>query len=222
MIGARRRSKLVLSALAAAALALSTTGCFLNRRKPTAVVATPPAPKPEPVVLPAPPPPKIEEASKPKTGTTPALSTALPETPKPPQTKKPVRRTRRNTNAQQAKPPVTTAGDKLPTADPGTTTTEGGGGTSGQPQPANPLRLGEFLSETQRADIQKQFEQTMQRARQSLEKLSARRLEGAAAESVDRVRSFLLQADQARARDPQTALQLAQRADVLAADLLNR
>jgi hypothetical protein len=142
----------------------------------------------------------------------------MPETPKPPQTKRPVRRTRRNTTATAgAQPAKPVAGEKLPTADPGATTSG-----EGQPQSANPLRLGEFLSESQRADIQRQFEQTMQRARQSLEKLTARRLEGPAAESVERVRAFLLQADQARARDPQTALQLAQRADVLATDLLNR
>ncbi|BDC49706.1 hypothetical protein F183_A20220 [Bryobacterales bacterium F-183] len=208
--------KTVALAVLAGALALSTSGCFFKRKKPAPVAATPPAPKPEPVVLPAPPPPKIEDAMKPKTGDAPAISTAMPDPPKPPQTKKPVRRTRRNASASQPAKP--TAGEKLPTADPGTTANG-----EGQPaQPANPLRLGEFLSESQKADIQRQFEQTMQRARQSLEKLTARRLEGAAAESVERVKAFLLQADQARARDPQTALQLAQRADVLATDLLNR
>lgn len=210
--------KTVALASLAVVLTLSTTGCFFKRKKSPPIAAAPPAPKPEPVVLPAPPPPRIEEASKPKTGDTPALSTAMPETPKPPQTKKPVRRTRRNTTAASAQPAKPVTGDKLPTADPGATSATG----EGQPQPANPLRLGEFLSETQRADIQRQFDQTMQRARQSLEKLTARRLEGPAAESVERVRAFLLQADQARARDPQTALQLAQRADVLATDLLNR
>jgi hypothetical protein len=39
-------------------------------------------------------------------------------------------------------------------------------------------------------------------------------------DAAERVRAFLLQAEQSKMRDPQTALQLAQRAEVLADDLL--
>jgi hypothetical protein len=182
------------------ALLTSTTGCFWRKPKPLKPgVATPPQPKPLPTVSPAPPPPKIDP---PPTGNPPAVSTNLPEPAKPPQPKQSTRRTRRTVN-----PPK-------PTGDPGTT------GQENAPRTSTVPKLDEFLTEAQRADLLKQCDEVSARARGSLDKLKGRTLDAASNESVERVRVFLQQAEMAKERDPQTALQLAQRADVLAADVL--
>lgn len=182
------------------ALTLCTSGCFFRKKRSPAPPAAPP-PKPSvPTVKPAPPPPKIE------TGTQqppPTVSTNLPESPKPPAQKKVVRRPKR-VNAQKT--------DK-PTADPGAV-------PGSESTAAGPIRLGELVPESQRADLVAKCDQSIANTRASLAKLAARKLSANEAESAERVRAFLLQAESAKMRDPQTALQLAQRAEVLADDLL--
>ncbi len=182
------------------ALTLCASGCFFRKKKSPAPPAAPP-PKPAlPTVKPAPPPPKIE------TGVPqppPTVSTNLPESPKPPAQKKVVRRPKR-VNAQKT--------DK-PAADPGAVP----GSESTTP---GPIRLGELVPESQRADLVAKCDQSMSNTRASLAKLAAHKLSPNEAEAAERVRAFLLQAESAKMRDPQTALQLAQRAEVLADDLL--
>jgi len=186
-----------------ALLLLPATGCFWRKPKPKPPVATPP-PKPSlPTVEPAPAPPKIETAP-PSNTPPPSVSTNLPDAPKPPVQKKQVRRTRSRASTP-AKP-----ADK-PTADPG---------ALGENTPAVPPRLGEIVTDSQRQDLNRQIDQAAARTNASLEKLAARRLSAGDAETVERIRGFLQQAESARIRDPHTALQLAQRADVLAQDLL--
>ena len=190
---------LVRAASLAAFLLLSSTGCIFKRKPAPALPATPPpAPKSTATVKPAPPPPKIE----PKTPeTTPPLAVKIPDAAKPPPAKPPARRPRR----------VVVPAPPKPTADPGADSTV---------PAAPPPKLEDLLTDAQRADLTKKCDQAMQSARNILTRLAARTLPAEAVESVSRVRVFLLQAEQARDRDPQTALQLAQRADVLARDLL--
>jgi hypothetical protein len=186
-----------------AMLLLPATGCFWRKQKPKPPAATPP-PKPQlPTVEPAPAPPKIETAP-PSNTPPPSVSTNLPDVPKPPAQKKQVRRTRARTTT-----PVKPT-DK-PTADPG---------ALGENTPTPPPRLGELVTDAQRQDLNRQIDQAAARANASLEKLAAKRLSAGDAETVERIRGFLQQAESARIRDPHTALQLAQRADVLAQDVL--
>ncbi|MBI4893884.1 MAG: hypothetical protein HY821_24925, partial [Acidobacteria bacterium] len=58
-------------------------------------------------------------------------------------------------------------------------------------------------------------------ARQTLTRLTGRALSRDQAETASRIRSFLSQADEAQAKDPSLAAQLARRAELLARDLLN-
>jgi len=81
-------------------------------------------------------------------------------------------------------------------------------------------KLGDLLTDTQRADLVKKCDQAIQQARAALDQLAAKQLSPESAESAGRARVFIQQAEQARGRDPQTAVQLAQRAEVLARDLL--
>lgn len=186
---------------AALLLALSSTGCFW-RKKPPPPPGTPPpqAKTATPAVKPAPPPPKIE-TKVPEAG--PSVAVELPDAPKPPQAKQSPKRTRRTAAPAAVKPQTPPAA------------------TEAAPEPAAPPpKLGDLLSDAERSDLAKKCDQAIQRARVSLSQLVTKTLTPEASESAERVKVFLLQAEQARGRDPQTALQLAQRAEVLARDLL--
>ncbi|HYA17407.1 MAG TPA: hypothetical protein VEF06_08070 [Bryobacteraceae bacterium] len=94
---------------------------------------------------------------------------------------------------------------------------------SAEPQPAPaPVavpQLGEILTAAQRRQMQTEMADHLSRARDILTKASKVRLSSAQAETRERVRIFIQQAEDTRDRDPETALQLAKRADVLAQDL---
>jgi hypothetical protein len=190
------------SLILALLFSLASTGCFW-KKKPPAPPATPPpqAKAAAPIVTPAPPPPKIETKVP---EATPGVAVKLPETPKPPQTKQPPRRTRRMNTPAAAKTqvPPATAVETAPDA------------------AVPPPKLGDLLNDAERADLVRKCDQAIQRARTALTQLSSKTLSAEASESAERVRVFIQQAEQARTRDPQTALQLAQRAEVLARDLL--
>jgi hypothetical protein len=202
---------LVRAAFFAAILTFSATGCFFKKRPPAPVGVAPTLPKSTATVNPAPPPPAIETGIP---GDTPPLAATLPATPNPPQAKAAPRRNRRN-----IQPPVKTQSSVAPppAADPGPAASDTA--PPAPPAPA-PLVLAELLTDAQRADLLKRCDEALKSAQGSLERLSARTLPPDAAESMARVRVFVQQAQQARERDPQTALQLAQRAEVLARDLL--
>jgi hypothetical protein len=80
-------------------------------------------------------------------------------------------------------------------------------------------QLGEILTADQRRQMQTEMADHLARARDILTKASKVNLKGSEAETRDRVRIFIKQAEDSRERDPATALQLANRADVLAQDL---
>ena len=182
-------------------LALASTGCFWKKKPPAPPATPPPQTKSTATLKPAPPPPKLETAEP--TTAPPAVAVKLPDTPKPPQTKQPARRARRwnpvSPKTQAPPPPADSGPEALPAPAP---------------------KLGDLITDAQRADLLKRCDQAIQQARTALDQLAAKQLSPESAESAGRARVFIQQAEQARSRDPQTALQLAQRAEVLARDLL--
>lgn len=185
-------------------LMVTSTGCFWKKKPPALPATPPPQTKSSSTLNPAPPPPKIE-TTVPSTAP-PAVAVKIPEAPKPPQTKNSNRRPRRgNPAAAKVQQPQPTT--PAPTPDPG-------------PETPSAPKLGDLLTDAQRADLLKKCDQSLQQARSALDQLASKQLSPDAAESASRARVFILQAEQARTRDPQTALQLAQRAEVLARDLL--
>jgi len=92
-----------------------------------------------------------------------------------------------------------------------------------QPQPSAappPPQLGEILSAGQRRQYEAEYAQSLSRARSALQKTSGKSLNQAQRETVERIRTFIRQAEESKGRDLATALQLVRRADVLGQDLL--
>lgn len=170
-------------------LMLSSTGCTWFGRKPK-VAATPPQPHP---VVTAPPvtTPEPEPAQPPQVQPEPAqqVPTPAPAQPQP----APV--------PPKPKPVVQTPKPPAPA-----------------PAPAPPS-FGQILSPQQQTELRNSYQQNAQFARQVLGQVKGRALSREQAETANRIRSFLSQADEAQAKDPATAAQLAQRAQILARDL---
>ena len=89
-----------------------------------------------------------------------------------------------------------------------------------QPAPSRPV-LGQILTAEQQAASRKSYLASSDTARQLLSRIQGRALTRDQADSANRVRSFLTQAEEAQAKDPATAAQLARRAELLARDLVN-
>jgi hypothetical protein len=87
-------------------------------------------------------------------------------------------------------------------------------------QPAPVPALGEILSDSRRREIETDLAQNVSRAQAAIGRTSGRTLTKAQRETVDRIRTFLQQAQQARTHDLSTALQLARRASLLGDDLM--
>lgn len=170
-------------------LMLSSTGCTWFGRKPK-VAATPPQPHP---VVTAPPvtTPEPEPAQQPQVQPEPPqqVPTPAPAQPQP----APV--------PPKPKPVVPTPKPPAPA-----------------PAPAPPS-FGQILSPQQQTELRNSYQQNAQFARQVLGQVKGRALSREQAETANRIRSFLSQADEAQAKDPATAAQLAQRAQILARDL---
>ncbi|MGD0497424.1 MAG: hypothetical protein ABSC23_03205 [Bryobacteraceae bacterium] len=83
-----------------------------------------------------------------------------------------------------------------------------------------PPQLGEVLSDDQRRQYDGDFARSVAQARAALRGTAGRTLTPAQRETVGRIQTFLQQAEESRAKDLVTALQLARRAELLAQDLL--
>lgn len=89
------------------------------------------------------------------------------------------------------------------------------------PPPSTPApRLGEILSDEQRRQYQADYAQSLARARAALGQASGKSLNQTQKETVERIQTFIQQAEEAKGKDLATALQLVRRADVLGQDLL--
>jgi hypothetical protein len=84
-----------------------------------------------------------------------------------------------------------------------------------------PPAFGQILTPQQQADFRKSYQQSAQSARQALGQIAGRALTRDQADTANRIRSFLSQADEAQPKDLSTAAQLARRAELLARDLLS-
>jgi hypothetical protein len=200
------------SVLLTALVCVGTAGCWLHK-KPAAVAL--------PLTLPqtAQPGPGTAELVPPPAETEPPALTALPET----------------ELAAPALPPAETpppAQAVLPTAPPPAKRTGrtqappaavSNSGVTTPPAAARPPapQLGEILSAERLQQLHTSFNQRVASAKAARDKASGAKLSGEQQETVARIRTFLNQAEAAEKKDPVTALQLALRADLLGADLLD-
>lgn len=185
-------------------LALSGPACRWFRRAPK----TAPAPSPGPVVTKPVPPPERKAPPEPEMPEPPQLPAGQPAiapppvaVPKPPAPRIP----------RKARPARKTATAPASAPDAGPES----------PKPAAPLpQLQQILT----PDEERQAVQAFERAEARVEKILAlfrqRRLTAEQQTSITRIRAFIEQARQARAADLLTAKALAERAAVLAEDLL--
>jgi len=209
------------SALIIVAFAILTAGCALSGKAPKQAIATPAAPKPV-AATPAPPPPPLSipqtqvELPKPQPLDPAALVTepappveAPPERPTP-RTQTPGRRTpvppREGTTAT---PPATTA--PATTLPPAVTPPEAAGPTIREIiDPEETKRLKELAASRRRE------------AQQILDQVSRRQLSQAKREVIPKISSFIASSVEAENKgDVRTADLLAERAQILARDLLN-
>jgi hypothetical protein len=197
-----------LKCAAIAFLFVGLTGCrIFGKAKPAPVqVAAPPHPAeevkpPPPKVEPPGPPPKID--TKPPTEVPQAVA-AIPTPPAPkPKKQKP------------KKPPASVAvqNPKDPPA-------AGATGENGSAPPAPVPKLGEILSDDQKLQNLRVCDESLTRARENVSQLRGISLSQDQKDSLARIKTFIFQAEQARPKDPQTARQLAERADLLSRDLV--
>lgn len=199
-------------------LCVALTGCrFFGKAQPDPIpVPDPPHPVeakvPPPKLDPPGPPPKIET----KAPEVPSAVAGIPNPPAPkrkrPQTKKPVGVA---TGTAQSPPQVLTL---PPPKDPAVV------GTGETATPAVPVavvpKLGEIFSDDQKFQALKTCDESLARAREAVAQLHGMTLSQEQKQSMTRVKVFISQAEQARQRDPQTAKQLAERAELLSRDLL--
>ncbi len=181
------------------ALAGGSSSCqpwFLKKKVDLPAVAPAPLPPPNPVpaetVLP--PPPRIAETPNPTPPNIPPEKIVTPPGPK--KTPRPPRRK-----------PTPKKQEASPTAEPVT------------PPPAAP-KLGQIFTPEQRAEYVRALDESLERVRRVLASAQNRTLTEAQAGLLQRIRAFERRALQTREQDLVGAVSLANRADVLARDLM--
>jgi hypothetical protein len=80
--------------------------------------------------------------------------------------------------------------------------------------------LGEILTDEQRTQYLKVCDESLSRAREALGQLNGVKLSADQKQSMARIHTFIKQAQDSREKDPLTARQLAERADLLSRDLV--
>jgi len=195
----------------AVVLALAAGSCRLLHRTPKQSpasappkpVATAPAPEPSPPPEQAPkpaeqvlvPPPSLPPGQPASAPQPPPVQTA---TPPPPETRR---------RARAAPKPAAPVSEPEPVAE--------------APKPAAPLpQLQQILTPEQQRECNEVINQSLSRAQRTLVAFDGRRVTREQETSIARIRTFIQQAEQARKTDLLTARALAERADVLARDLL--
>jgi hypothetical protein len=186
-------------------LSVGLSGCIFGGGKPAKVVAptqvpAPPVTASAPVPVPQPPPPVAEEVPSPEPPTE-QIPLRTETAPTGPELKLP------EPTPTPRRPQQTRTEPPKPEAPP-------------EPAPVAVPQLTEILSSAQRSQMESELTDHLARARSALGKVPRVTLNASQRETYDRINTFILQAEQARANDPATALQLAKRADLLAQDLL--
>lgn len=183
-------------------VSLGSGGCFMGRRKP--VVQTP-APGPGLVQPPSLPP--VEANEEPLIQVPAPLDTNVtpPQPPPtlvtPPETP-PRRTTGRNTAAPKQPGTQATSPEIVAPAAPA------------------PVQLAEILTPETRRQYELEFNRQMQTARAAIDQVEGKRLSASQRDAVNRIRTFIAQAQSAHDKDIVTALQLVRRADLLGQDLI--
>ncbi len=183
-------------------LILMAPACSLFRKsKPTSpppVITAPPQPAP-PAPAPLPSPPSLEPNS----------GAGLPKVSAPPiaPPSQPAPATRTRTTRRQAPAP----------AQPGPATEPA---APVVPPGATPL-LTQLLTAAEQQTYNTAIDEALQRTQQNLARVAGRKLTAEQSQNLERITTFVQQANQARQADLVTARSLAQRADVLAQDLVN-
>lgn len=90
------------------------------------------------------------------------------------------------------------------------------------PEPAQAPRLGQIFTADQSRDYNRALDESLNRVRGVLAVAANRRLTPEQDRVVVRIKTFVMQAEQAREQDLVTAVNLARRADLLAQDLAGR
>jgi hypothetical protein len=93
------------------------------------------------------------------------------------------------------------------------------------PEPTEPApspRLGQIFTADQSRDYNRALDESLTRVRMVLAAAASRKLTADQDSLVVRIRTFVMQAEQAREQDLVTAVSLARRADLLAQDLAGR
>lgn len=193
-------------AVAVLVLSLLLNGCWFGKKKQP-VSVPPPAPKKVKLE----PPPAVE--TKP-VATAPPGATIEQPLPPPPAEQQP-----------QAKPPKRTPRTRPPSAARGSVKK-----TPAAPappvvestppqQPAPAGKLGEILTDEQKLEYRRSFQQSDSAARQLISTITRHQLTSDQQDVLARIRSFLQQATEAASNDWSLAAQLARRAELLARDL---
>ena len=179
------------------ALSLGATACRIQKR-PAARVFVPPVRATGPAVTTAqpelPPPPEVDIEVEPPLSDVPAnlpTAAAPPPSPAPRRTPPPVRAT--------APPPT-----PIPA----------------EPPPAP--RLGQIFTADQLREYNRALEESLDRVKKVLGTVAGKNLNSEQTQMVRRIQTFQKQAEQAREQDLVTAVNLARRADLLAQDLVKR
>ena len=90
------------------------------------------------------------------------------------------------------------------------------------PETPAPPKLGQILPVEQAREYTRTLDESLDRVKKALDTLARRTLSSEQADTVERIRTFQKQAEQAREQDLVTAVSLARRADLLAKDLVER
>jgi type IV secretory pathway VirB10-like protein len=176
-------------------LSLGLSGCWFGRK----ATAIPPSPAPQPKQAPPVQPPEQKPLPMPPP----------PEIQEPPQITLP---------APQKTPPSRPAAKKKKT--PATPSQPPQPAEQPPVQPSPPPQLGEILSDAERHQYEAEYAQSLSRARSALQQVSGKSLSPTQRETVERIKTFIQQAEESKGRDLATALKLVRRADVLGQDLL--
>jgi hypothetical protein len=188
-------------------LSLSLGGCWFGKKTPATIPPPPAARQPKSVPAELKPQPQPAEQTLPEEKP-PELPTPTPPQPNwPPQITVPAPQ-----NIPKPKPPAKKRTPAAPQPPPPA--------EEPQAQPSPPPQLGEILSDGQRRQYEAEYAQSLTRARSALQQASGKSLSRAQMETLERIKTFIQQAEESKGKDLATALQLVRRADVLGQDLL--
>lgn len=188
-------------------MVVNAGGCRWFRRAPK---PPPPAPT-QPATAPTPEPPEAKPPPEPELGPPPQLPAGQPQIAPPPRLEtplpKPPRPQRRSRTVRKSTPQPPREPVEEPAKEP--------------PKPVAPLpQLQQILTPEEEREANRVIDQCVSRVERALATFQGRPLTGEQVTSISRIRAFLEQAQQTRKTDLLTARALAERAAVLADDLV--